>query len=247
MSSGAHRARRWLVVALALAAAVSLQAAPPTPADERLLAASDPFARAPSSFRAELVVTAGKRTLRLEVYRRGGDRALVRFLDPAERGKFLLRQGRQVWFLAPGSRRPLRMGPGHRLAGASLDELVGLRLATSYATGSVEQGEFLVTFDLEARDADAPFARARHVVRRDLGLPLRTDLQAADGRVLRVVEYPAWRNEAELVPERVVVKDLVRRGPPVEVRFLSVEAEALPDALFDPDDPSERDRRFAAR
>jgi hypothetical protein len=51
----------------------------------------------------------------------------------------------------------------------------------------------------------------------------------------------------ELVPERVVVKDLVRRGPPVEVHFLSVEAEELPDALFDPDDPSERDRRFAAR
>jgi hypothetical protein len=236
-----------LLVALMLAAAVSLQAVPPTPADERQFAASDPFARAPSSFRAEVAMTAGERTLRLEVYRRGGDRALVRFLDPVERGKFLLRTGRQVWFLAPGSRRPLRVGPGHRLAGASLDELVGLRLSTSYAIASVEHSEGLVTFVLEARDADIAFARARHVVRRDLGLPLRTELQAADGRVLRVLEYSAWRNEAELVPERVVVNDLVRHGPAVEVRFLSVEAEELPDGLFDPNDPSERDRRFAAR
>ena len=44
---------------------------------------------------------------------------------------------------------------------------------------------------------------------------MRTELQAADGRVLRVLEYSAWRNEAELVPERVVVNDLVRHGPAV--------------------------------
>jgi hypothetical protein len=236
-----------LVAALVLATAVSLNAAPPTPADERLFAESDPFARAPSSFHADLVITTGKRTLRLEVYRRGSDRALVRFLDPAELGKFLIRNDREVWFVAPGSRRPIRLDPGHRLAGASLDELVGRRLSTSYAIAGVEQGEGLVTFVLEARDAGVAFARARHVVRRDVGLPLRTDLQAADGRVLRVVEYLTWRNETELVPELVVIKDLVRRGPPIEVRFVSVEAEELPDALFDLGDPSERNRRFAAR
>ncbi len=240
-------AGRPVALALALLAALAVAAAPPGSADLRLLAASDPFARAPSSFRASLEVAAGERTLRLEVCRRGSDRALVRFLDPGERGKYLVRRGDETWFLAPGSRRPQRLGPGHRLAGASLDELVGLRLASSYFVVDVAEHDGLVTFVLEARSAAAAFARARHVVRREGGLPLRTDLQAADGRVLRVLEYPAWRSEAELVPERVVVKDLVRRGPPVEVRFLAVEAEELPEALFDPQDPSERERRFAGR
>jgi hypothetical protein len=240
-------ARLLVVVALGVnCVATELAAAPPTAADERLLAAADPFARAPESFRVSLEVAAGERTLRLELYRSGDDLALIRFLDPSERGKFLLRHGGETWFLAPGSRRPVRVGPGHRLAGVGLDELAGLRLASTYAVTEVAEASGVVTFTLAARSAEAAFARARHVVRRAGGLPLRTDLQAADGRVLRVLEYPAWRSETPPVPVRVVVKDLVRRGPPVEVRFLDVVGEPLPATLFDPADGAERTRRFGS-
>ena len=240
-------ARLLVAVALGMTGvAADLAAAPPTTADERLLAAADPFARAPASFRASLEVAAGERTLRLEVYRSGDDLALIRFLDPSELGKFLLRHGGNTWFLAPGSRRPVRVGPGHRLAGVGLDELAGLRLASAYTVADVAEESGLVTFSLVARSAEAAFSRVRHVVRRAGGLPLRTDLQTADGRVLRVLEYPAWNSEATMAPERVVVKDLVRRGPPVEVRFLELVGETLPASLFDPADGAERTRRFGS-
>jgi len=236
-----------LLAAVLVAVTLSLEvgAAPPTPADQRLLATADPFARGPSSFRASLEVVAGARRLRLELYRSGDHLALLRFLDPAERGKFLLRCHGETWFLAPGARRPVQVGPGHRLAGVGLDELIGIRLASAYAVTDVVDVSGVVTFALSARSAEVAFARVRHVVRRADGVPLRTDLQAADGRVLRMIEYLAWRSEAELAPERVLVKDLVRRGPPVEVHFVEVVSEALPDVLFDPLDGAERARRFA--
>jgi hypothetical protein len=228
--------RRPLAWALAILLAAGAVAAEELSSTE-LLAASDLFARAPEAFRAELEIrplgaTSGHR---LEIYRKGRDRELVRFLAEKERGKFLLRRDEQLYFLSPGTAQPVKLAPSHRVHGADIHDLLGLDLARDYRTEKVSEENGVVTFDLVAQTPAAAAARLRWVVSRATRRPLRADLQTPQRRVLHVIEFKRWRDAAQGVPESLVVKDLVNGspGPPLEIRFLEFEPKAVDDALFD--------------
>jgi hypothetical protein len=230
---------------LLLAAGLAAAQPPATAADRALLAQTDPFARAPSSSRARMQVrTAGGKSMALEVWRSGDD-ALVRFLDPRERGKFLLRLPAGTYFIAPGARQPIRLPPTHRLAGAvALDELLGVGLEKSYEITRVSRRDpegRLVEFELKALTPTAvAYPRLRWVVDERERLPLRADFQLADGRVARVLEWKIWRDRAALAPKTMVIKDVLRQDPPSEVEVLELEERAVPPGLFSLTDPAAR-------
>src|SRR5688572_6321488 len=78
-----------LVFVLFFVQLLSLAAAPAAAAtDQALLAAADLFSQAPAAFRAELTVGADGSTAqrRMAIYRRGGELAVIRLLDPKDRG-----------------------------------------------------------------------------------------------------------------------------------------------------------------
>jgi outer membrane lipoprotein-sorting protein len=233
------RAGRFFAGALLFAATIAF-AAPPD-----LLSRTDVFAAAPPSFQARIAVTdpTGKRAaVSLEVYRSGEDLALLRLLDPKEKGKFFLRRGRDLYFLAPGSARPLKLDPGHRLAGAvSFDEILGLRLTRDYEVERADEPQpgGAVTFHLTATSPAAPYPKVRWAVDPKRALPLRADLAFADGRAARVVEFVAWRDEKKLVPRKLRVVDILRGGA-VEVEFQTFDARPLPAGLFTLEDGAER-------
>ncbi|MEO8197417.1 MAG: outer membrane lipoprotein-sorting protein [Thermoanaerobaculia bacterium] len=204
-------------------------------ADQELLAASDLFAAAPTEFRVDVEVRQGgaERGMPLEIWRHGEELALIRLLAERDRGKFLLRRDRELYFIAPGSARPVKLAPSYRLQGAALDELLGLRLVRDYRIEQVTEGGGVVTFDLVANDKGAAAPRLRWAVSRARRLPLRADLQASDGRVLRVIEFPEWADPRRGVPKRMVVKEVLRAGAPLEIRFGEFESRPVSPALFD--------------
>ena len=208
-------------------------------ADIELLAASDLFAAAPAEFRVELEVrpSTAASGMPLEIWRRGEELALVRLLAEKDRGKFLLRRDRELYFIAPGSARPVKLAPSYRLQGAALDELLGLRLVRDYRIQQLSEAGGVVTFDLVANDKGAATPRLRWVVSRARRLPLRADLQASDGKVLRVIEFPEWHDPRRGIPKRMVVKEVLRGGAPLEILFgrfatvpVSLELFELADA-----------------
>ncbi len=204
-------------------------------ADSELLAASDLFAAAPMEFRVEVEVRQGgaESGMPLEIWRHGEDLALVRLLAERDRGKFLLRRDRELYFIAPGSARPVKLAPSYRLQGAALDELLGLRLVRDFRIEKVTDGGGVVTFDLVANDKGAAAPRLRWAVSRAKRLPLRADLQASDGQVLRVIEFPEWADPRRGVPKRMVVKEVLRGGAPLEIRFGEFESRPVSPGLFD--------------
>ena len=204
-------------------------------ADAELLAASDLFAAAPAEFRVEVEVRQGTAAsgMPLEIWRHGEELALVRLQAEKDRGKFLLRRDRDLYFIAPGSARPVKLAPSYRLQGAALDELLGLRLMRDYRIDRVAEGGGVVTFDLVANDKGAAAPRLRWVVSRARRLPLRADLQASDGKVLRVIEFAEWRDPRRGVPKRMVVKEVLRGGAPLAILFGAFEMRAVSLDLFD--------------
>ncbi len=211
-------------------------------ADQELLEASDLFSSAPSEFRVEVEVRQGtaKAGMPLEIWRRGEELALVRLLAAKDLGKFLLRRDRELYFIAPGSARPVKLAPSYRLQGAALDELLGLRLKRDYRIARLSEGGGVVTFELVANDKGAASPRLRWVVSRARRLPLRADLQASDGRVLRVIEFPEWADARRGVPKRMIVKEVLRGGAPLEIRFGQFEARPVGPELFDLASPAAR-------
>lgn len=228
--------RRHLAWAFAIVLVASVVGAEELTSTE-LLAVSDLFSKAPQEFRAEIEIgpLGRKSGHRLEVYRKGRDRELVRFLEKKERGKFLLRRDEQLYFLSPGAAKPVKLAPSYRVHGAEIHDLLGLDLARDYRTEKVSEENGIVTFDLVSQTPAAAAARLRWVVQRATRRPLRADLQTPQRRVLHVIEFKTWRDAAQGIPESLVVKDLVNGtpGPPLEIRFLAFEPKSIDDALFD--------------
>lgn len=230
-----------MLAVLAAPAAAPVSAAV-TPELARLLAASDPFAAAPAELRLELsFVGANGAEVPLEIWRRGDDLALVRFLAPRDLGKYVLRRGKEAWLLAPGAKNPVRMSPALAPAGgAALEELLALRLARDYRPVAAEESRGVVTFDLEANAAGIDPPRVRWAVDRARGLPLRAEFRTADGRTRRLVEFKSWRDVKRRVPAEIVAKDVLRGGAPLTVRIRALEGRAVPETLFDLKDGTAR-------
>lgn len=240
-----RRLRTLAIAALCLGSLVAPALAAADAEMQRLLAASDPFAAAPNEVRVELVFSSGISDVRvpIEVWRKGDELALVRFLAPKDLGKFVIRRDRSFYFLSPNARSPIKLAPA--LAppgGAALDDLLAVRPSRDYAIESATTTGGLVTFDLVAASPEAGAPRVRWVVDRATRRPVRAEFRAGDGEVLRLVEFKAWSAERRLEPAAIVAKDVSRGGRPLNVEFVAIEARTVPEALFDLTDGAARAR-----
>jgi hypothetical protein len=247
------RLSRWLDLAvagaMAVASAIPLRSADLVVAPEELLRRSDVGALAPESFRSRMRLRAGdKPPLEVEVWRKGEARTLVRLLGAKERGKYLLRAGKDLWFLAPGAKKPVRLNPSYRLRGsATLDDVLGLHYARDYRVrAAAPEGDGLVALDLVARGPGAIYPQVLYVVRPATLRPVRAEYRLASGKVATVVEFARWSEGRRPYASRVLIRDALHGGGITDVEVLDVEERGVPDALFDLEDPSARQRLESA-
>ena len=232
-------------IAVALAVAIPVRGADLALSPEDLLRRSDVGALAPEAFRSRMRLRAGDKTpLEVEVWRKGEAKTLVRLLGPKERGKYLLRVGSALWFLAPGARKPVRLNPSYRLRGsATLDDVLGLQYARDYRVrAAAPQEDGLVALDLVARAPGAVYPEVRYVVRRATLRPVRAEYRLASGKVATIVEFAEWSEGRRPHARRLLIRDALHGGATTEVEVLEVEERAVPDGLFDLADPTARQR-----
>jgi len=232
-------------IAVAVLFPVPVRGADPALSPEELLRRTDLGALAPESFRSRMRLTAGdKPPLEVEVWRKGEARTLVRLLGPKERGKYLLRLGPVLWFLAPGAKKPVRLNPSYRLRGnATIDDVLGLQYARDYKVESATELEGgLVALDLTARGAGAIYPAVRYVIRPSTLRPVRAEYRVPSGKVATIVEFAQWSAGGRPYASRLLVRDALHGGATTAVDVLEVEPRAVPDALFDLADPSARQR-----
>ena len=243
------RRRLALVMALSVSVPVSVRSADPALGPEELLRKTDRGALAPESFRSRMRLTAGdKPPLEVEVWRKGEAQTLVRLLGPKERGKYLLRLGPVLWFLAPGAKKPVRLSPAYRLRGsATLDDVLGLQYARDYKVASAQDLEGgLVALELAARGPGVLYPAVRYVVSPAALRPVRAEYRLPSGKVATIVEFAEWSGGGRPYARRLLVRDALHGGATTAVDVLEVEARPVPDGLFDLADPAARQRLEAA-
>lgn len=221
-----------------------------TVAQESLLRQSDVGAFAPATFQARLSITRGGDTSEVEIYRASGDRTLLRFLAAKERGKFLLRRGADLWLIAPDAKKPVKLGPSHRIYGAATTEvLFSLHLADDYTihstTSEATSAGTLTVFELRAKSPTAPFAEVRYAVDPATARPASALYRARSGKPLVQVAFQAWSANNRHASQ-VEVTDLVRKEPPTRIAVTSFTEGAVPEGLFDLEDGAARAARFGA-
>ena len=237
-----------LSVVLALAGLASVPDAHTAVASpQELLARSDVGSFAPTSFRARLLLKPPppRESREIEVWRSGEAKTLVRFLSPKERGKYLLRLGGQLWLVAPGAREPVRISASYRLyGGATLDEVLGTRLAKEYVVESAseeeEAGGKVVVLELRAKAEHLLFPEVRYVVREATERPIRAEYRLMSGRPATAVEFVEWSDKGSRYARRLLVRDLLRKGAVTEVQVLELQERSVPESLFDLHDSSAR-------
>jgi hypothetical protein len=251
MSKLSRRRRLALggAIAVTVLLSVRVRSADRALSNEELLRRTDLGALAPESFRSRMRLTAGdKPPLEVEVWRKGEARTLVRLLGPKERGKYLLRLGPVLWFLAPGAKKPVRLSPSYRLRGsATLDDVLGLQYARDYkVTSAADLEGGLVALELAARGPGAIYPAVRYVVRPSTLRPVRAEYRVPSGKVATIVEFAEWSAGGRPYASRLLVRDALHGGATTAVDVLEVEARPVPDGLFDLADPAARQRLEAA-
>lgn len=243
MSSRPPRSR-WAIVLGALVVALPIVRA--QSADLDLLHRSDVGAFVPTAFRARLSLDqpGQARPTQIELWRSGSARTLLRMLDPAERGKYLLRLGDDLWLLAPGTKKPVKISPTQRIYGAAtIDVLLGMRLAETYRIAGVRTepsaGGPIAVFDLRALADAQTFTSVEYRVQTASSHPLSALYRLHSGREALRVEFVDWAASGRYA-RRVDIRDLLRKGALTRVAVDTFEERAVPDGLFDLTDPTAR-------
>jgi hypothetical protein len=237
-------------IAVAVLFPVRARCADEALSSEELLRRSDVGALAPGSFRSRMRLTAGdKPPLEVEVWRKGEARTLVRLLGAKERGKYLLRLGPVLWFLSPGAKKPVRLGPSYRLRGsATLDDVLGLHYARDYEVSSrADLDGGLVALELTARGPGAIYPALRYVVRPSTLRPVRAEYRLPSGKVATIVEFAEWSPGGRPYASRLLVRDALHGGATTAVDVLEVEPRPVPEGLFDLANPAARRRLESER
>lgn len=210
-----------------------------------LLRKADFASQAPASLRARIRFTVGGRTSEIDVYRSSGQRVAVRFLDPKERGKWLVYRDGKAWFIAPGAKKPVKLPPTYRLRGeVSIEDLLGTAYSAAYdiASARVVSGpkRGTVVLELTARAPRAPYPNVRLVVERDISRPLEAEYRLANGREAYRAVFEDFEPGPPPRPTRIRLEDNLRPGKTTTIEILDVEPRAVPDVLFDLGDATAR-------
>lgn len=231
-----------LVAALlfALAAAVPAGAQPSPPSLDTISRRLDDLYRSSGSIaRVEMtaVTPQRSRTLRMRMWTRGENRALIVIESPSrESGTATLRRDRNLWNYLPRISRTIRVPPSMMLSSWMGRDLTNddLTQSSSYRrdfNGAVvgrssSPNGWLVRYD--AREGVVGLWRRIEVVVNDDGtLPVESRFYDRRMRLARTMRYEDVRElDGRRIPTRMVIVPHDREGHRTEMRYLSIDFDA---------------------
>lgn len=229
-----------LVALLVAPLAIPAVAQPSPPSLEEVTRRLDDLYRSSGSIaRVEMtsVTPRRSRTLRMRIWTRGEDRALIVIESPSrEAGTATLRRDRNLWNYLPRISRTIRVPPSMMLSSWMGSDLTNddLTQSSSYRTDfiatmvgrSTSPSGWLVRYD--AREGVVGLWRRIEMVVNDDGtLPVEARYYDRRMRLARTIRYEDVREmDGRRIPTRMVIVPHDRDGHRTEMRYLSVDFDA---------------------
>jgi len=233
----------WLALALRAAAAAAQ-----TPSGDEIVRRVDANLFAESRIMTSQMIVHGERetrTIESKTWQRGTSDAYTEYLAPArERGTKMLKLGDDLWTYDPGTDRTIMISGSmlrQSVMGSDLsyeDMMEDPRLERSYAatvSGSdTLDGRNCLVVDLTARREGLAYHTRKVWVDAERFVPLREDLFARSGRLLKTMRLgDVAQVGGRWVPRHAVYKDVLKEGEGTEFVIRSIEFDApIPSYLL---------------
>lgn len=252
-----RRSRGWLQAgalgALMVVQPVAAQQAPASPpaakaaaatkTAEEVLAQADRGQNGFNSFVVNVRITNYVRdkvdkVTHYEVSIKGGNRSLVKFLEPEDRGKFLLTVDEFMWIYLRSASRPVRVTPLQRLSGnASNGDVAQTSLTENYQpvamTEELLDGKPVYVMDLVARRKSATYQGTRYWIAKDTLLPLKAEYKLSSGKPSKRAIFAEYQQvDGRQVLRRQEIYDLLRNEEKSVLEYSNYARKELPDKLF---------------
>lgn len=239
--------RALFAASLALAAVSTAGAQATAPALDEVTRRLDDLYRSSGSIaRVEMTAVTPRqsRTLRMRIWTRGENRALIVIESPSrEAGTATLRRDRNLWNYLPRISRTIRVPPSMMLSSWMGSDLTNddLTQSSSYredfdgrVVGRSERPRgWLVRYD--AREGVVGlWRRIEFVVSDDGSLPIESRFYDRRMRLARTLRYEDVREmDGRRIPTRMVIVPHDREGHRTELRYLSMDFDAnVPESTF---------------
>jgi outer membrane lipoprotein-sorting protein len=173
-----------------------------------------------------------------QVFLKGGDRSLVKFADPEEKGKYLLTVDEFMWIYLKSASRPVRVTPLQRLSGnASNGDVAQISLVENYQpvamTEEVLEGKPVYVLDLVARRKSATYQAARYWIAKDTRLPVKAEYKLGSGKVSKRALFLEYQPvEGRQLLRRQEIYDLLRNEEKSVLEYSNYVRKELPDKMF---------------
>ena len=185
------------------------------------------------------------RTIEAKTWAEGEKRAFTEYLSPPrERGTKMLKLQDQLWTYTPDTDRTIRIS-GHMLRqsvmGSDLsyeDMMEDPRLVHNYQAQvsgqETVEGRVCWVLQLTAKTTEIAYQTRRLWVDQERFIPLREELLAKSGKLLKRMELSdVTRLEDRWYPRRMVFKDMLKTGEGTEFIVDSIVFDVeIPEAVF---------------
>jgi outer membrane lipoprotein-sorting protein len=216
-------------------------------ADEIIRKVDDNQVYTTQKFSAVMIIERGNRTLRKEFFgygREGEEAAFMEFTNPEDKGVKYLKIADELWIYFPDADDVMKIS-GHMLRQGMMgsdisyeDLLENEALRDSYE--SVLVGETNVNdvlcyhIELNAKVDDVAYERRTVYIDKARFIPLRIELYARGGRLLKTMEQSNVRRIGNrYVPTKIEVRDMRRRNSVTFIEFTEIEYDIrVPNEVF---------------
>lgn len=243
-----RRSVAWITGLLVLTVAVIVNGADEFPTGESILEKIDGNMASENRILTSRMVIHGRRgvrTITSRIWSEGETRAFTEYLSPArEKGTKMLKLEDMLWTYSPATDRTIRIS-GHMLRqsvmGSDLsyeDMLEDSRLLRHYeavvtGTDAISNRSCWV-LTLRAKTPSIAYQKRKLWVDRERFIPLREELFAKSGKLLKKLELSeVTRLEGRWFPRRMLFKDMLKKGKGTEfvVEHIRFDTE-IPEHIF---------------
>ncbi len=175
------------------------------------------------------------RTITSKSYTQGSTKSFTEYLAPArEKGTKMLKLEDKLWIYSPSSDRTIQIS-GHMLkqslmgSDLSYEDMMDERELTDIynakVTGSeVIDGRKAWVIALTAKVTDATYAKQKVWVDQERYVPLRQDMIAKSGKLLkRVTLSNVQKISGRWFPKKMNYKDMLKQGKGTDFEFVSIQ------------------------
>ncbi|MCO7225528.1 outer membrane lipoprotein-sorting protein [Pleionea sp. CnH1-48] len=166
------------------------------------------------------------------------DKSLVKFLSPArEKGRAMLKEGKDMWLHIPGTRRVIRVAPAQRLLGeTSNGDVVGIKLHQDYSAkvlGPAENDKE-VELLLTAKDKKSLYYQVKFRVEKDAPYrPVKSEFYSLSGKLIKTAFYKEFKSfEGEEKLHKLLLVDPIQEGRYTWMMFDNYQEQSLNENIF---------------